>query len=84
MILNFLLANFCTWHLLVTVPKIGIPLLIFDMKSLLIALSTITIYSLSCRLLALKILLTISPSEVKKMRPSLGLSNLPIGKILLG
>ena len=53
------------------------------MKSLLITLSTTTIYSFSCWLFALKILLTISPSEVKKMSPSLGLSNLPIGKILL-
>ena len=32
----------------------------------------------------LSILFTISPSLVKKISPSLGLSNLPIGKILVG
>ena len=41
-------------------------------------------YSFSWLFLALSILFTISPSLVKKINPSLSLSNLPIGKILVG
>ena len=53
-------------------------------KSLSIGRLTLTMYSFSWLFLALSILFTISPSLVKKINPSLGLSNLPIGKILLG
>src|SRR5690606_36999184 len=73
-----------TLHFLVTVSRIGIPLLIRFTKRSVIGLFTVTIYSFSWLFLARRILFTISPSLVIRIRPSLSLSNLPIGKILTG
>ena len=57
------------------------PLLILVIKSPVIGLSTVTTYSFSWLLPALNILFTISPSLVKKINPSDGLSNLPMGNM---
>ena len=84
MILNFFAPNFFTKQFLVMVSNISTPLLILWIKSLLIKWLTLTMYSFSWLFLARSILFTISPSLVKKINPSLGLSNLPIGKILVG
>ena len=56
----------------------------FNKKAGVTGLCTVTIYSFSCWFRARRILLTISPSLVKKMSPSLALSKRPIGKIRVG
>ena len=83
MILNWKSLINVVSHFLVVVFKIGTPFSNFFKKSLDIFLFTVTTYSFSCLYLDLKILFTMSPSLVNRINPSLNLSNLPIGNILL-
>jgi hypothetical protein len=66
-----------TLHFLVTVSKMGIPFPILSMKRSVMGLFTVTVYSFfhDC---FWHILLTISPSLVMNIKPSLVLSSLPI------
>ena len=69
-------------HLLVVL--IGTPAARPARKAGVSGRSTATMYSFSCSFPARKILLTISPSFVRKIRPSDGLSSRPMGKIRSG
>ena len=59
----------------------GTPPAMSSMKRPRMGRSTVTWYSFSWWLRALRILFTMSPSLVRKIKPSLGLSRRPTGKM---